>query len=216
MNRRNFIKTGTLLLSLPAIAKITNFGSPKLFASERTSKNFSIELITDNTENAIPLVEKLINEKFASSGLVKYSEYNIDGAQNSDIIYFDNGKLINYKTSSDTVSTKIREISNTLNFPKVVENPQKIRFSSITPSGAASKFLVIHNGTIIEEIAPSVSTRTINIKGTNGNLSLLSKDRRLSVTKSSCKHKTCIESGSISKSGEYLVCIPNEIVIMAE
>lgn len=216
MNRRKFIKTGTLLLSLPAISKITGFGSPKLFAAQKTSKNFTIELITDKTGQAIPMIEKLINENFLTSGLVKYSEFSIEGSQNGDIIYFDNGKLVNYKTSDDAVSKKIREISDSLNLPNIIDNPQKIRFSSSTPFASAMKYLVIHNGMIIEEIYPGIASKTMEVKGTNGNISLLIKDNKLRVTKSSCRHKTCIASGSISKSGEYIVCIPNEIVIMAE
>jgi len=216
MDRRNFIKTGTMLLALPAISKIPGFGSSKLFAAQNTSKNFSIELITDDTDKAITMMEKLINDKFTSAGVIKYSEFSIDSVQNGDIIYFDNGKLINYKSSEDDVSKRLREISNKLNLPKVVDNPRKIRFSSTAPSASAEKYLVIHNGKIIEEITPGISSKSIEIKGTNGNLSLLSKDNTLRVTKSSCRHKTCIESKSISKSGEYIVCIPNEIVIMAE
>ena len=216
MNRRNFIKTGTLLLTLPAISKITGFGSSKLFAAPNTSKNFSIELITDNTDKAIPMVEKLISENFSSAGLIKYSEFGINGTQNGDIIYFDNGKLVNYKSAGDGVSKKLREISNILNLPNVVDNPRKIRFSSTAPSTRASKYLVIHNETIIEEITPGIASKSVEVKGTNGNLTLLAKDNTLKVTKSSCRHKNCIESGTISRTGEYIVCIPNEIVIMAD
>ncbi|MFI5144913.1 MAG: NusG domain II-containing protein [Ignavibacteria bacterium] len=216
MNRRNFIRTGTMLLALPAISKITGFGSSKLYAATNTSKKFSIELITDKADKAIPMVEKLINDNFISAGLIKYSEFTIDGAQNGDIIYFDDGKLINYKAAEDGVSKKLREISNKLDLPKAVDNPLKIRFSSTAPSASAEKYLVIHNGTIIEELTPGITSKSIEIKGTNGNLSLLTSDNTLRVTKSSCRHKTCIESGSISKSGEYIVCIPNEIVIMAQ
>jgi hypothetical protein len=216
MNRRNFIKTGTMLLALPAISKITGFGSSKLYAAPIISKKFTIEMITDNADKAIPMVEKLINDNFLSAGLIKYSEFTIDGAQNGDIIYFENGKLINYKSAEDGVSKRLREISNKLNLPKAVDNPLKIRFSSTAPSASAEKYLVIRNGTIIDEITPGITSRRIEIKGANGNLSLLARDNTLRVAKSSCRHKTCIESGSISKSGEYIVCIPNEIVIMAQ
>ncbi len=216
MNRRNFIKTGTLLLSIPALAKLSGFGSSKLFAMGTNVKDFSIEIITDKSDKAISLFETLIKQNFTSNGIIKYSEYEMTGSQNSDIVYFNDGKLINYKTGGDKISQKIKSISNDLNCPDIVENPRKIRFYTQSNISSATKFLVIHNGTVIEEIKPAISFRSINIKGTQGNLSVICKDNKLSVTDSSCRHKTCVKSGSISRAGEYLVCIPNEIVIMAE
>jgi hypothetical protein len=216
MNRRNFIKTGTLLLSVSAIAKISSFGSTKLFAMESEKDDFSIELITDNGEKAIPEIEKLIKENIFTNGIVKYSEYEMTGTQKGDIVYFKNGKLINYKNDSDKLSQKIKEISNDLNLPKIIENPQKIRFYTQSIYSNATKYIVIHNGTIIEELKPTIPTRTYNITGSIGNMNIRTRDNKLRVRESSCQHKTCVKSGSIAKSGEYIVCIPNEIVIMAE
>ena len=214
MDRRNFLKTSALVLSSAMLAKYS--GTAKLFAQTRRFKDFSIELLTDNTDQAISLVEKLINDNFTYRGVVKYSEFKIEGSQNGDIVYFDDGKLVNYKNGTDMVSQKLKEISNTLELPKLIENPQKIRFYTQQDRSDAKNFLVIRDGTIIDSIKPSVERKEIEVKGTYGNLTLSVRDNKLKVKESSCRHKTCIKSGSISKSGEYLVCIPNQIVITAE
>lgn len=216
MNRRNFIKTGSLLISAASITKLTNLGPGKLFSMEQQVKDFSIELITNDSESAIPLIENLIKENILEKGIVKYSEYEINGKQKGDIVYFRNGELINYKNNDDTISLKLKDISKTLELPKNIENPQKIKFYTQSTISKASKFMVIQNGKIIEEVNPSISSKSLKVNGKLGYLSINIKDNKLKVTDSSCRHKTCVKTGKISRSGEYIVCIPNEIVIMAE
>ena len=214
MDRRNFLKTSALVLSSAMLAKYS--GTAKLFANTRNVKDFSIELISDNPDLAGSLIEKLINSDFNNYRVVKYSEFSIDGTQNGDIVYFNDGKLVNYKKSNDNVSQKLTEISKTLELPKLIDNPKKIRFYTQHESAKAKNYLVIHDGTIVDSIKASVQNKEIKVKGSDGNLLLSAQDGKMSVKESSCKHKTCVKTGTISKSGEYLVCIPNRIVIMAE
>lgn len=39
------------------------------------------------------------------------------------------------------------------------------------------------------------------------------KDGSISITESDCPDKVCVNTGEISKQGESIVCVPNEIVI---
>jgi len=216
MNRRNFLKTGSILISAAAISKLYGFGSNKLLSNETRIQDFSIELITDDSDKAALLIENLIKDTGIGKGIIKYSEYDLAGIQNGDIVFFNSGKLVNYKDNDDIISRKLREISSQLGLPKIISNAQKIKFYTQTENHKADKFLVIHNNTIIKEIQPSVSEKSYLINGSVGNLSIIVNNNKLRVTESSCKHKTCVNSKSISRAGEYIVCIPNEIVIMAD
>lgn len=216
MNRRNFLKAGTFFLSATALTKISGFGHSQLFKLDSNIKDFSIELITGDSDKAVLLIENLIKENLVNMRIVKYSEFEIEGKQKGDIVFFNNGKLVNYKESDDVISKQIKEISIDLNLPKVIENPKKIRFYSQRTNADAERFLVIHKGTVIDEIKPTYAGNVRKVNGTAGNVSINIQNKKLRVTESSCLHKTCIKTNPISKAGDYIVCIPNELVIMAE
>lgn len=42
------------------------------------------------------------------------------------------------------------------------------------------------------------------------------KNGKIAITQSDCPDKVCIKTGEISKKGETIVCVPNEIVITIE
>jgi hypothetical protein len=216
MNRRNFLKAGTFLLSATALSRINGLGLSQLFTLGSNIKDFSIELIIEDCDKAVPLIESLIKGNLANFRIVKYSEFEIEGRQKGDIVFFNNGKLVNYKESDDVISKQIKTISTDLDLPRVIENPKKIRFYSQGTNADAERFLVIHKNTVIDEIEPTNAGFVRKVNGTIGNVSISVQNKKLRVTESSCLHKTCIKTNPISKAGDYIVCIPNELVIMAE
>ena len=42
------------------------------------------------------------------------------------------------------------------------------------------------------------------------------KNGKIAITQSDCPDKVCVKTGEISKKGETIVCVPNEIVITIE
>ena len=85
-----------------------------------------------------------------------------------------------------------------------------------TGSPADSKVVIKSGGEIygryplsedseIEVPAPSEGENTVTIKGGS-----------VSVSSASCKNQICVRHGSISKSGESIVCLPNRLIVTIE
>jgi hypothetical protein len=58
--------------------------------------------------------------------------------------------------------------------------------------------------------------RFIPVDGKLGTTGVEIADKVVRVLDSPCPHKVCVKSGTISKSGETLVCLPNGVVIRIE
>lgn len=58
--------------------------------------------------------------------------------------------------------------------------------------------------------------RFIPVDGKLGTTRVEIVDNGVRVLDSPCPHKLCVKSGTISKSGETLVCLPNGVVIRIE
>ncbi|MBQ6623949.1 MAG: NusG domain II-containing protein [Mogibacterium sp.] len=57
----------------------------------------------------------------------------------------------------------------------------------------------------IEVPAPSGGENAVTIKGGS-----------VTVSSASCKNQVCVKHGSISKSGESIVCLPNRLIVTIE
>lgn len=55
--------------------------------------------------------------------------------------------------------------------------------------------------------------RTINIPGPFGVTTIEIEDESISVTDSPCPDKICIHQGKINQPGQWIACLPNEILI---
>ncbi len=51
------------------------------------------------------------------------------------------------------------------------------------------------------------------IEGLKGHVDIRIKNKSASIISATCKHKTCMNMEAISRPGENLVCIPNQINI---
>lgn len=214
MNRRNFFRVSSLAAAALTIGSI---GNPvKLFASSKTSSAFSLELITDNSSKAIKLAEEFLKSEYTGTGNIKFSEYSLENAESGDLVYFNEGRLVNYKTGFNNTSVSLKEIANELGLPKVINNPVRLRFSSDNTGAAAKNFLVFHKQKMIKKVSSGESNINLTINGTKSELTLNINSGKARVVRAGCTHKNCINSGSISLANESIVCIPNEIHIIAE
>jgi hypothetical protein len=55
--------------------------------------------------------------------------------------------------------------------------------------------------------------QTIQLEGPIGTTSVQIKDHHVSITHSDCKQQICVRRGKVSKAGDCIVCIPNQVVI---
>lgn len=53
----------------------------------------------------------------------------------------------------------------------------------------------------------------IDVQGLKGKTRIKIKDGKVRITESACPLKICIKNGAISHTGEYLVCLPNGIIV---
>lgn len=216
MDRRNFLKISTFALGAAALTNLSSGALKRVLAKNTHSDKFSLELISDNEEKAIKLAENFIGDLRLDKQIIKFSEYGLNKTENGDLVYLNNGKLINYKTGLSNVNTGLREIADELNLPRIISNPVRLKFYTQTEASAARNFLVFHKDTLIRSIDASASNINLKVRGTKGDVAVSINNGKAQVTESSCTHKNCIHSGSISIADESIVCIPNEVLILAE
>lgn len=64
-----------------------------------------------------------------------------------------------------------------------------------------------------EYIYPLEEERTINLKGSLGEIKIRIEDARVFVLSSSCPDKDCMRMGPISWAGEWIACLPNRVFL---
>lgn len=217
MKRREFLKKSTHAISAVTFAAVSGSSITNLFANNKNMmSNFSFELITDKPEEALKLSQEFFKKNSFESSVIKYSEYQLSGAMTGDIVFVNEGKLINYKNGSNKINKDIRAIAENLSIPKKIVNPYRLRFQVLENHSKAGKFLVFHKNILIHSVKSDVKNLNLNIKGSKGDLIINISNNNAAVVSSSCNHKTCVNSGKITYSGESIVCIPNEILILCE
>jgi hypothetical protein len=216
MNRRDFFKKSSLAISTIAIAGGAAGSLNKLLAKNKTNEHFSFEIITDKPVKAIKLAEEFFRASSLDDKIIKFSQYPVEGELFGDLAFVHKGKLLNYKSGTGNINSNLKDIAKSLDLPKKVTNPTRIKFYTADENSAAERFLVFHKGNLVKTITPDGDTFNINVQGSKGNVMINFENNKARVVQSACTHKTCINSGSITLSGESIVCIPNEVLIVGE
>lgn len=213
MKRRDFFKVGSLAVTAAAIGTLP---LEKVYSKTGSKNNFSLEIITDKQVKAIKLIEEFIRAHGLNSDIIKYSEYKLGKPESGDIILFRNSKLINYKKETGSICDSLRVIASELELPRIINDPVRIRFYTENDGETPKHFLVFHNDILINKIDASADNLNLKISGTRGDLTLNINGKKARVVQSSCTHQNCVNTGSISLANESIVCIPNNVVIIAE
>ncbi len=216
MDRRNFLKISTFAVGAAAITNLSAGALTRVIGKNLLEDRFSLELITDNSEKAIKLAENFISDLKLNQKIIKFSEYRLNKAESGDLVYLNNGKIVNYKTGSGDIKSELREIAGALDLPKIITNPVRLKFYTQPEEANPRNFLVFHKDNLIKRIDASASNLNFRINGTKGDVAININNKKARVTESSCTHKNCINSGSISLADESIVCIPNEVLIIGE
>jgi hypothetical protein len=53
-------------------------------------------------------------------------------------------------------------------------------------------------------------------KGPVGETTIEIKDNKVRVVESDCNNKVCISSGWVSESGQWIICLPNDVFVLIE
>ena len=210
MERRDFIKASGIFLAAGAILP----GVAKSMLLNNNTENFSLEVITGNSDYAIKLLESFIKEGNFGKGSFNYSEYPVSNNIMGDLVFIKDNVLIDYTKSTDDISFKLKEIRKKLDLPSIVSNPVRIRLYRNTGS-EVSKIIVAQNGKIISSL-DSADSNIHTFYGKSGKLILDVNNGTAKVKDVECKHKICKQMSSIKKPGDYITCIPNGLQIFAE
>jgi hypothetical protein len=81
---------------------------------------------------------------------------------------------------------------------------------------SAGKENVVIQGKGGEWIYPLSSDRTIDVEGPLGSTRVEIAGNSARIADSPCRNKTCIASGSIARKGQWLACLPNEVLVRIE
>jgi hypothetical protein len=212
MDRRNFLKASGLFVAaglvLPKAAK--SMLSHKPAANE----NFSLEVITGNSDLAVKLLEEFAKDGSLGNGSISYSEYPLSGNVIGDLIFVQGNNLIDYTRSFDDTGLKLREIRNKLSLPSLLNNPVRIRLYR-NESTDLRNIIVTHKGNIISKLNPD-NSGLYTFNGKSGKMVIDVSGNSVKVKDTECRHKICRMMNSIRKPGDYITCIPNELHIFAE
>ena len=213
MKRRDFLKYSSLILPATAVTGIINPFNKKIFAAVKKGDSFSLSVITNQPSRTIHLIEQAIkNSEFGTSTL-QFTEYQLEGSHIGDIAYVKSQKLINYHKGSDKFSMLLEESANSLSLPKILENPTLLRFSSQQNSAEPAGLNIFRGEALFKQLPLDKEIDHFRVEGLKGHVEIRIKNKSASIVSATCKHKTCMNMEPISKPGENLICVPNQINI---
>ncbi len=213
MNRRDFLKYSSLVLPATAAMGIINPFTSKVFAEGKNSGSFSLSVITDQPSRTIHTIEQAIkNSEFGKSTL-QFTEYKLNGRHVGDIAYIKSRKLIDYHKDADEFSIQLNDSANSLSLPRVMDEPILLRFSSEQNQPDPGNINIFRGDALIKQLSLDNDLGQYRVEGLKGHLDLSVRNKSVKITSATCKHKTCMNMQPISKPGENLICIPNQINI---
>ena len=88
-----------------------------------------------------------------------------------------------------------------------------LRFSSQQNIFKPGSVNIFRGNTLLNQLSIDDEKERHRIEGLKGFVDVRIIDKTVKIISSSCKHKTCMDMEAISKAGENLICIPNQINI---
>ena len=213
MKRREFLKYSSLILPATAAIGMINPFTKKVFAAAKNSDSFSLSVITNQPSKTIHLMEQAIkNSEFANKTL-QFSEYLLKGRHVGDIAYIKSQTLVDYHKKTDEFSSLLYESANSLSLPKVFDDPVLLKFSSQRNLQEPGSVSIFRGEVLVDNLSLHEDKELHRIEGLKGHVDVQIKNKAVRITSATCKHKTCMNMEPISKPGENLICIPNQINI---
>jgi hypothetical protein len=75
---------------------------------------------------------------------------------------------------------------------------------------------VVLKGVGGEWVYPLDANRELKVSGPLGDTIVEIRDKAAFIENSPCPNKTCIAAGSISRPGQWLACLPNQVIVRIE
>ncbi|MCB0281548.1 MAG: NusG domain II-containing protein [Calditrichaeota bacterium] len=214
MNRRLFLQQSSLLVPGLAVAGLFGSNPRRLFADTSTVQAFSLSIVTDQSDKALPMIQDLLAKMKLNGKNIRYSEYTLHGNHVADIAYTQNGQLIDYRVTDGPLANGLRKIAGNLDLPRDCKNPVLSHFSCeegfMKPTGVR----IFKGDELLMEKPFTKENEVFELAGLKGKVTVeMAKDRSVRFVETSCRHKTCMKMGAIKQAGQNLVCIPNQITV---
>ena len=100
--------------------------------------------------------------------------------------------------------------------PRRHENPTLLRFYAEGGAAAAQYVHILRGDVLVERLPIGENRCAHHVEGAKASVTVAVEDRTVRITAATCKHKTCMTLGAISRPGQTLVCIPAQISIAIE
>ena len=213
MKRRDFLKYSSLVLPATAAMGMINPFTRKVFAAGKKNDSFSLSVITDQPSRTIHTIEQAIKNTEYGKNTLQFTEYRLKGRHIGDIAYVKSQALIDYHKGIDELSLLLDESANTLSLPRILDDPMLLRFSSEQSMLEANDINILRGNTLIKQLPLSKDIDHYQVEGLKGHVAIKIENKSVRITSATCKHKTCMNMEPISKPGENLICIPNQINI---
>ena len=213
MKRREFLKYSSLILPATAALGMINPFADKVFAAGKKRDSYSLSVITNQPSKATHLIEQAIKNSDYESSILQFSEYRLKGRHIGDIAYIKSQSLVDYRKELDDFSLSLGETANSLLLPKNFDDPMLLRFSSQQNIFKPGSVNIFRGNTLLNQLSIDDEKERHRIEGLKGFVDVRIKNKTVKIISSSCKHKTCMNMEAISKAGENLICIPNQINI---
>lgn len=213
MKRRDFLKYSSLIL--PATAAMGMIGpfANKVFAAVQNGDSFSLSVITDQPSRTIHTIEQAIKNSEYGKSTLEFTEYLLKGRHVGDIAYVKSQTLIDYRKRNDDFSILLDDSASSLSLPRTLDNPVILRFSSQQDLLEPGSVNIFRGDALVNQLSLDNDKELYRIEGLKGYVDIRIKNKSVSIISASCKHNTCMNMEPITKPGENLVCIPNQINI---
>lgn len=104
-----------------------------------------------------------------------------------------------------------------LDFAAIIVAIAAIALASISAySRKGAEVEVVISGDSGEWIYPIGEDRRVEVSGPLGSTWIEIRDRAVRIEDSPCPNKSCVASGSIAASGQWLACLPNKVFVRIE
>jgi hypothetical protein len=213
MKRREFLKYSSLIL--PATAAIGMIGpfANKVIAAVKSNDSFSLSVITDQPSKTIHTIEQAIKNSEYAKNTLQFTEYQLKGRHMADIAYVKSQTLIDYHKGTDEFSLLLNDSASSLSLPRILDNPVLLKFSSQQNLLESDNINIFRGDALISQLSLDNNIEHHRVDGLKGHVDIRIKNKSLNIISASCRHKTCMNMEPISKPGENIVCIPNQINI---
>lgn len=216
MKRRDFLRKSSLIVAGAACAGMGGLRPRPAWAGITTPNDFCLDIVTDQPGYAIPRIEQMIRHSALRHRTITFEEYQLPGRHMGDIAFVRSHRLIDFRNAPDAFSRQLTDLAKALSLPRRTDTPMLLRFYT-EDEAAVPHYVNILRGNVLLERLPLAEARAAHrIEGAKASVTLVIKDRSVRIVAATCKHKTCMKLGAISRPGQSLVCIPAQISVALE